>query len=800
MPVQYATLLRFILSDPTSKDLDDICQKRLETGRTESSIAPTQKVQEDENIIEDYDDLFAYIGEDGNADDVVEEEIPHNENPEEEVEIFRPKKLRNTLYSYFNSRLKKFDPELFNDPEYPTRCEQKNQPIVLSEEDLERLSAGPYDPRKYADPKRILKLDDPSRSQGIAICPEYWCILDEIPLREVDLLNEGGVQKCPQCKGKIKTSHKDSPTDFTVIQRDKAYGYPGFTNYKSPKSNRGMPCCFKTAETGTGKKTDVVSSEEKYYILADSKVAGPKRFAFLPQELLNILSIDETYPLMQPPKPKRLDKANSGFFRVGLGRPSETLPELLGIKTQVLRPSQSIETTLKCSFLPTWTKTSETNIDEIREKLTKAKLSIELAPYISSIDDAFRDKELTILQELEYTAISLQCDVFRIHTDTKTLGCMFYSPVAKTRSRGIIILQNGNNIDILSNVKRKGTNLTYQSNVFADPFKRKTYETVEILRNKACSTPIPLYEDALSVVKELGLDGKQKIILDPFGRAQALYVPNELVLPFKPSALPIDAPQSLPGYSNIDLPSHAKMMKILNVAKKFSPGFEWKEDLLNIHWDRTEILLQCGLRVPVEPEESEEYHPEEEVIQTVQDIKEDELVFGQQDEELEREYSEISYSAEVFDFLLFELSEDLKEKEPALRNVLKPSQPKSSEVSGQLKKWFDKVTRFVDIKSADAFVTKIRQPCGQFLEKGKCNNANVCGWYPDATDGKCKIEVRQSLKKDKLFNRLLTTMIDNAKLRGMVMDGRSTPFFSTILYVELPHELILTDNDIRNLV
>jgi len=29
------------------------------------------------------------------------------------------------------------------------------------------------------------------------------------------------------------------------------------------------------------------------------------------------------------------------------------------------------------------------------------------------------------------------------------------------------------------------------------------------------------------------------------------------------------------------------------------------------------------------------------------------------------------------------------------------------------------------------------------------------------------------------------------------LDGRSTPFFSTILYVVLPHELILTDKDLK---
>ena len=794
LPVQYATLLRFILSDPTSKDLDELCQKRLETGRVEAGIAPAQTVEEDAELMDEYEDMFAYIGEEGLAKG--EEVIPDEAEAfkDEEIEVFRPKQMRNTLYSYFNSRLKKFDPELFNDPEYPTRCEQKNQPILLNDEDLQRLSSTPYDPRKYGDPNRILELKEPGRTQGIAVCPEYWCILDEIPLRETDLLNEGGTQKCPICKGRIKTAAGDSPKDFTVIQRDKAYGYPGFTNYKSPKTKSGMPCCFKTPETGS--KGDVPTSEEKYYVLTETKIAPPLRFAFLSRDIIGPLSITETYPNMT--SVKRLQRADAGFFRVGLGRPAETLSKLLGLNTAITRPSESIETTIKCSFLATWTGKSESNIASIRESLRTRKLSLELAPIIASIDDAFRDKELTILQELEYTSILLQCDVFRIHSDTKTLGCMFYSPIAKPRTRGIIALQTGNIIDVLAHVSRKGNSLTYKANVFADPFKKETYEALEKLKNQSCSTPVPSYEDAMNVLKELNVGDEHKLILDPYGRVQAIYVPNKLVLPFKPSAEPIDPPPLIPGYSGIDLPTHEKMKAALKIAERFSSGYKWKEDLVNIDWERTEILLESGLRVPVEAEEAEDL-PEAEVIQTVQEVGEDELAFGGPDEELQREYSEISYAAEIFDFLLFELSEDLKEKEPALRNVLKSSQPKKADVDGPLKKWFEKVTRFTDIRTADTFVSKVRQPCGQFLEKDKCNKANVCGWYPDAKDGKCKVQINQSLKKDKLFNRLLTTMVDNAKLRGMVMDGRSTPFFSTILYIELPHELILTDNDLRSL-
>jgi len=48
-----------------------------------------------------------------------------------------------------------------------------------------------------------------------------------------------------------------------------------------------------------------------------------------------------------------------------------------------------------------------------------------------------------------------------------------------------------------------------------------------------------------------------------------------------------------------------------------------------------------------------------------------------------------------------------------------------------------------------------------------------------------------------IFARIVDTLSYNAKMRAMVLDGRSSPFFSTILYLELPHERFLTDAQIK---
>jgi hypothetical protein len=112
-------------------------------------------------------------------------------------------------------------------------------------------------------------------------------------------------------------------------------------------------------------------------------------------------------------------------------------------------------------------------------------------------------------------------------------------------------------------------------------------------------------------------------------------------------------------------------------------------------------------------------------------------------------------------------------------------------VEGPLSEWFNSNVYESNIQRPDEFLSKIRTPCGQFKNAESCKG-NVCGWNGNV----CRIEVRKSLKKEQLFTRLLSTLVTNAKMRGVVLDGRSTPFFSTILYLEMPNELIITDTEV----
>ena len=81
-----------------------------------------------------------------------------------------------------------------------------------------------------------------------------------------------------------------------------------------------------------------------------------------------------------------------------------------------------------------------------------------------------------------------------------------------------------------------------------------------------------------------------------------------------------------------------------------------------------------------------------------------------------------------------------------------------------------------------------------FKSKNTCNG-NMCAWNGNT----CKVEVKHTVRKDTLFYRILTTLLENTKIRAMVLDGRTTPFFSTVLYLEMPNELIVSDSDIGDI-
>jgi len=781
--LKYSNILRYVLSNVESDELDKVCPKRGERVEVEAATIPTNTLDLDAEITEDMDDLFGDLEQ---SEDVAE--TVSLAETSTTVDRVSTDQKQGTMYKYFAERLRKFDPETF-DPvgsKYPKKCEQKHQPIVLTDADTKRLKGGPYD----ISNKEVLQLEDPD---GTVVCPEYWCMRDQIPLQDGQLDKEGGEVRCPVCHGRLLTRTTDNPREFPLVKRETGFIFPGLTDYKSPRNGRNMPCCFKTSKSKKNAKVET----DAYYILSEIKPLESERIAFLSEKLLNSLKIKEAYDLFKSGT-RRLMAPNKGYFRVGLGHASELLPKFLGLKTKIPSPRESLETTLKCSFLHTWNKLGTTHIDTIESGLKKISpfgeddvLCKGLAHIISGIDEAFRSKELSNIEELEYSALAMQCDVFRIFIDSAQLGCMFYAPMVRPRSRGIIILQRDTEVDILAYTERKTRGFDFRTNIFDSPFTKETYTELEKLRNEACFTKIPAYSDALDVIKQLLpiLDAEDyQIILDPFGRGQAFYIPKKAIIPFQSTPLPPVGQAKVKGYSDIpteNLPEHDAMVAMLELAQKYHAGYGFRESLFNNSHQKVELLLVSGLRIPVQPIDAEPRDTEE-VIETVRELDETNLVFGKDSEELREKQKDISYSAEVYEFLLFQLTNDIHSDNKELFNALREVSPDASVVSPLLEQWFTESVQFNDIKDPKQFVSKIRKPCDD-----KCES-DLCGW--DGTT--CKVQINTTIKKDKIFHRLLTTLTENSKIRAMVLDGRTTPFFSTILYLELPHELIVSDNDL----
>jgi hypothetical protein len=165
---------------------------------------------------------------------------------------------------------------------------------------------------------------------------------------------------------------------------------------------------------------------------------------------------------------------------------------------------------------------------------------------------------------------------------------------------------------------------------------------------------------------------------------------------------------------------------------------------------------------------------------------EKELVDGKPNPEDQLIVSSISYEAEVFDFLLFTLSKDVQKEEYGPLRVAVES---GEGLIPQLRKWMDAETEWV-AGPPRTFVSKVRTPCGQLTSKEACEKSTLCGWHgPKA----CKLTASQTkLDRDATIRRIAKVLKTNSKQRALVLDERLSPFFSSILYLEMPHELITT--------
>jgi hypothetical protein len=191
--------------------------------------------------------------------------------------------------SWFINKLKDIDPRLFSykpsDPKdaYSKKCQavDDRQPSVLSKDQYERMremyeddpifwivyplegTEEPIQPLGTEETVTVMRYGSDGESLNYYFCPHYYCLGDEIMIREKDfeaIKDRDGNPKppntCPFCLGKLISDSKSKPVPgYTVIKRkDKKSGktYHGKIDFMGKgvhPEGFALPCCYLKQST-----------------------------------------------------------------------------------------------------------------------------------------------------------------------------------------------------------------------------------------------------------------------------------------------------------------------------------------------------------------------------------------------------------------------------------------------------------------------------------------------------------------------------------------------------------------------
>jgi len=749
--IDYVSIFRHVMTSD-SDEVNTVCPPRLEVVEPTANVAPPSAEPAEGLDVLDmsaFDDLEGGGGSNAAA-------APAN-GPDKKLKVKKTGPVG--THGYFNARILQIDPNLV-EADYAKVCEKPTQVVVLTPEHQGKIG------EKYnyttAPENEKMKVD-----KGIAICPQYWCMRDEIPLSEQQLVNG----ECPECGGKVRVTDKEDLAEYTVIKRKVDYKYPDFKDPSDKStSKKKVPCCYKTP-AGSSEVLAPKTDTDEYYVLTSGTIPA-LRIAYLPNELTKRISVKTNYAKTCPKN--RIEASMTDMFHIGLGLPRTTLPVVLNDKRNIPSPAHAKDKVMQCSFFRTWRDMGDGD-DEIER-------------IVSGIDRAWDQKTMNPIDEIEYVALILDCRVMQINMTTNKMSCGFWSDITSARSRTITLL----NTDILGKVtRRKGkTGSKFDYVVDINKFEDVTRNALQALNTSACATSIPTVSDAQKELATKNISDYQ-FIMDPFKRVQALFVPNQVVLPVHPMSMDIPEGGSVrSGYADIvdeELPASKSLREFLDTT--LHPGFKRTGVMLSPGGVYTEFMLESGFRAPFNPEEAEEAEPDEPVTGVMSTIRnphsEEELVSAPPNRDDLKLASDISYSSEVFEFMLFSISKDIQTADHA--DLHAAIQTPGLDLLRTLRKWMNSEAHWDVVNEPVQFVNKIRTPCGQMKEES-CKKSTLCGWHEDT----CKIKVKSIVDKEKLLTRLAKTLKDNSKQRALVLDGTLSPFFSTVLYLEMPHELITT--------
>jgi len=790
--VAYISILREVLMHPDNSELDTVCPKRMETVESEIATVPVNSKSGDTGSQDDesgfLDDLLGEL-----AGLSISEKKQETEEEKKPASIIKAKNASTSLSTYFLTQLREFDPELYSsDSPASKKCEKTRQPVILRSNELakfedERLSN--YNPKNDGKSK-MLDVKDPD---GVIVCPEYWCTIDRIPLKKQQLID--GLA-CPVCGGKVRSTDKavektQDTTEFPVIQRDSASTFPGFVKYKSATSKKQIPCCFTASQEYKPMVANVrPNAAELFYVLGDTKTRLDElRLAYVPQAVGKIMRLNLDYSTTVDAG-NRIQSGEKGYFRAGVGRASDTLPKIIGMNATVREPSENPDVVERCSFFRTWKLADSDEHDKVKGR-------------IASINKAFKENELTPLEELEYAALSLNCMMYVLYIGESSVstGCFMNIGAVRDVKRAFVVMVNAGSVDYLVHVSRTSSMPAYIGNIYRDSFPKSLVGILEDLRVKACVRNVPTIDKAILYANTNYKPDfmELKVVLDPYRRAQALFLPGEFILPFRPtSQIPTFLTEHVSGYADIpqsEYPTKPGMLNVLRHASDIHSGYAYAHDSTDIRNNVVELITSSGLRIPVQTGVDTISQDPTEIVDTVHDETEDKIAFADPSKDDTTLARSITYEAEIFEFLLYQLSKDIMTDDyPDLKRELSHHSPNIDTLRPLIHAWMDDTLTFTSASDPPEFYSKMRHSCTG-SPKDACTG--LCAW-----DGSsCKVQVktvRKTLQASVVEKRLVSTLSSNDKIRGIVFNHRVSPFFSSVLYLEMPSEVILSDKDVLN--
>lgn len=251
------------------------------------------------------DDPFANVGDEIDKGEVIPETAPNavkaatqpeeavrpviNQLVQEEITKVVPLKGKESdeqrlvnPKSWFIKKLQEIDPRLFSyktedddDNGYSRKCAgyDDRQPSVLTKDQYERMreiyqddpifwiiyplegEEEPIQPLGTEETITLMKYGSDPEAINYYFCPQYYCLSDEIMLREKDFEgtrdrdgNSKAANTCPFCNGKLITAKKAMP-GYTVVKRKdkKGSAYHSQIDFMSKSTHPegfALPCCF----------------------------------------------------------------------------------------------------------------------------------------------------------------------------------------------------------------------------------------------------------------------------------------------------------------------------------------------------------------------------------------------------------------------------------------------------------------------------------------------------------------------------------------------------------------------------